>query len=130
MMDAHLMTHNSANDSGELNLLPGEYVQVKPKNELFRTLDGRQKNKGLYFDKEMVKFCGRTVRVKKRVHKIIDEKTGRMIFIKNDCLILEGVVCGSEFSEKRLMCPRGIAPFWREIWLKRAPGGATEEKNS
>ena len=128
-MDAHLMAHNSANDSGDLKLQPGEYVQIKSGNEIFRTLNGKRRNRGLYFDKEMVKFCGRTVRVKKRVDKIIDDKSGRMIFMKNDCVILEGVVCCGEYSEKRLMCPRGISPFWRGIWLKRVPG-MTEQENS
>jgi len=120
MMDAHLMTDNSGDISACLNLQPGESVQIKATNDILQTLNGRQRNRGLYFDKEMVKFCGRTVKVKKRVHKIIDDKSGRMIVMKNDCLILEGVSCCGEFSEKRLLCPRGIAPFWREIWLKRA----------
>jgi len=51
--------------------------------------------------------------------------------MKNDCIILEDVICRSECSEKRMFCPRGIFPYWREIWLRRAtgeppaPGGRT-----
>ncbi len=119
MLDSHLMGKNSGGDTQPLSLQPGEYVQIKSKYEIIRTLDKRQRHRGLYFDKEMVKYCGRTARVLKRVHKIINEGTGKLIHLKNDCVILEGVVCCGEFSEKRLFCPRGIYPFWREIWLKR-----------
>jgi hypothetical protein len=67
----------------------------------------------------MVRYCGGTYRVRSRVEKILDERTGRMMRMSNDCLILEDVICRSECSAKRLFCPRSIYPFWREIWLRR-----------
>jgi hypothetical protein len=102
-----------------LNLQPGELVRVKSHVEILKTLNTLSKNRGLYFDAEMVPFCGRTYRVLKRVGKIIDEKTGKMAKMKNESIILEGVYCQSRYSTCRMFCPRAIYPYWREIWLER-----------
>ena len=102
-----------------LDLKAGELVRIKPYAEILKTLDKNNRNRGLYFDAEMVQYCGSTFRVLKRVTRIIDEKDGRMINLPNDCVILEGAVCSGDFSAKRLFCPRSIYPYWREIWLER-----------
>ena len=102
-----------------LNLRPGEFVQVKTKEEILATLDIHNKNRGLSFDVEMVPYRGKTYRVLRRVEKIIDEKTGRMLKLPNNCVILDGVFCRGCFSENRLFCPRSIYPYWHEIWLRR-----------
>jgi hypothetical protein len=64
----------------------------------------------------MARFCGRTARVARRVDHIIDENTGRMINMRNPCIVLEGVVCEGAFN---LSCPRSITPYWREAWLEK-----------
>ncbi len=104
-----------------LGLRPGEIVRVKPLVEIRKTLDSRRRNRGLKFDMEMVRYCGRTFRVLARVEQIIDDRTGRMISLPNDCIILEGATCVGDMSvtPNRLFCPRSIYPFWREIWLER-----------
>ncbi|MGB7767968.1 MAG: hypothetical protein WBN22_03840 [Verrucomicrobiia bacterium] len=102
-----------------LNLQPGELVRVKSHEEILKTLSTINKNRGLYFDAEMVPFCGGTYRVLKRVNKILDEKTGKMTRMKNEAIILEGVFCQSRYSNCRMFCPRAIYPYWREIWLER-----------
>jgi hypothetical protein len=102
-----------------LNLQPGELVQVREKDEIMHTINANRRNRGLWFDVEMVPFCGRTFRVLRRVERIINEKSGTMIRIPNDSLILEGVTCRGCLSRNRLFCPRSIYPYWREIWLKR-----------
>jgi hypothetical protein len=99
-----------------LDLQPGELVQVKPKSEIVRTLDRNNTNRGLSFDTEMLRYCGRQARVLRRVERIIDEKTGRMLRLGGDCIILENVVCAADYNQ---YCPRGIYPYWREIWLRR-----------
>ena len=99
-----------------LNLHPGELVEVRSKEEIMATLKG-QKNRGLWFDSEMLPYCGGIYRVLRRVHKIIDETTGKMVTMKHPCIVLEGVVCKSEYHR---LCPRAIYPYWRESWLKRA----------
>jgi hypothetical protein len=115
----------SATPQGELNLKPGELVRVKPVDQILATLDTRNKNRGLLFAPEMVRFCGGTFRVLKRVHRILDERTGRMLEFSNPCIILENVYCLSEFSENRVFCPRSIYSYWREIWLERATPSVT-----
>ncbi len=104
-----------------LDLRPGEVVRVKPLVEIRNTLNRRRRNRGLRFDFEMVRYCGRTFRVLARVERIIDEATGAMLSLPNDCIILEGATCVGDLSvyPNRLFCPRSIYPFWREIWLER-----------
>ena len=103
-----------------LNLQPGEWVRVKSFEEIRDTINKANKNKGLYFDKEQVPYCGGTYRVRHRVERIIDESTGQMIEMQKPSVILEGVVCPSRFSSRsRLFCPRSIYSMWREIWLER-----------
>jgi len=60
------------------------------------------------------------------VDRIVDEKTGRMLKLPNRCVILDGVTCGGCLSSRRLFCPRGIFPYWHEVWLTRvvAPAAA------
>ena len=104
-----------------LNLIPGDLVQVKRKEEIIATLDTKGKNRGLWFDVEMTRYCGGEFKVLRRVEKIIDEKSGRLVRLPNDCVVLDGVICRASLSRERLFCPRSITPYWREIWLKRVP---------
>jgi hypothetical protein len=102
-----------------LDLQPGELVRVKPYKEILNTLNTRERNRGLYFDAEEVPYCGKTYRVLKRVTKIINERTGKMLEMKTPCIVLDSVICESRYSECRLFCPRSIYSYWREIWLER-----------
>jgi hypothetical protein len=78
-------------------------------------------NHGFLFDADTVPYCGGTHRVMKRVSRIIDEKTGAMLEMKHPCIILEDVVCQSRYSACRILGPRAIYSYWREIWLERVP---------
>ena len=99
-----------------LNLEPGELVEVRSKAEIEATLDANGALRGLRFGAEMLPYCGKRARVLARVDRIIDEKTGRMIKLR-DCIILEGVWCQGTF---RALCRRKIYTYWREAWLRRA----------
>jgi hypothetical protein len=105
--------------SASLDLQPGETVEIKTKEEIFATLDENDNTTGLRFDSEMLKYCGRRARVLRRVEKIIDEKTGRMLKIRRDTVILDGVICTGDYHRS---CPRAIYPYWREAWLRRVEG--------
>jgi hypothetical protein len=107
-----------------LNLRPGELVRVKSKDEIARTLNAEGKNKGLWFDREMLPFCGGTYRVRQRVSRFVHDHDGKMIVLKNDAITLEGVVCSGELSLQRWFCPRAIYPYWRECWLERVESAA------
>ena len=100
-----------------LGLQAGELVEVRSKDEILATLDMWNRNRGLSFDEEMVRYCGGIYRVLRRVSRIVDEKTGKMMNMKCPCIILEGVWCRSDFHR---FCPRAIYHYWRETWLKRA----------
>ena len=104
---------------GKLDLQPGEWIRVKSYDEILATCTRNRKNRGLSFDVEMVPYCGGTFQVLKRVNRIVDERTGRMLEIKTPSIILDGVVCQARYSKCRLFCPRSIYSYWREIWLER-----------
>ena len=104
-------------------------VQVRGKQEIESTLDERGPSPRLSFDREMLPYCGGTYRVQDRVKRLIDDRTGRMIEIPSDCLILQGVVCSGERSHGRWFCPREIYPYWREAWL-RPVGNSPETAES
>jgi hypothetical protein len=110
-----------------LNLRPGDMVQVRSKGEILRTIDEHRRNRGLTFDVEMFPHCGRNFRVLRRVEKIIDDRSGRMIYMRTPCLILDGVTCSGYLSRNRMFCPRGIWPYWHEVWLKRVECAASGE---
>src|SRR5215470_6209557 len=79
--------------TARLDLQPGELVTVKSYPSVLETLNDEWRNRGLYFDPEMVPFCRGSFRVLRRVERIINEKTGKMLRFKNDVIILEGVEC-------------------------------------
>jgi hypothetical protein len=47
-----------------------------------KTLDTNRSNRGMVFDTEMLPFCGKRYRVKERVNRLIDERTGAVITMK------------------------------------------------
>jgi len=113
----------SPTPAASLNLSPGEWVIVKSHEEIRRTITEANVNRGMRFDPEMVRYCGQRLRVSRRVERLIDERTGRMLPMKSPCIVLDGAVCSSEYSGRRVFCPREIQPYFREIWLDRVPAG-------
>src|SRR5262245_27529061 len=110
-----------------LNLQPGEWARVKSYKEILATLDQANRNRGMFFGPEEVPSCGRTLRVRQRVERIIEERTGRMLQLKTPAVILEGAYCQAHYCEDRKFCPRAIFTFWREAWLERvSPSGVPE----
>jgi hypothetical protein len=105
--------------SARLDLRPDERVRVRSYQDILATLNEKSHNRGMYFDAEAVVFCGGTHEVLRRVERIIDEKTGRMLNLKNDAIILKGVVCEARYAKCRRFCPRSIYAYWREVWLER-----------
>jgi hypothetical protein len=107
--------------TGSLDLQPGEWVRVKSKEEIMKTLNTELLNRGMGFDAEMSRWCGHVARVARRVDQLLDEKTGKMLHMKSPCIVLENVICQGAYNAN---CPRAITPYWREIWLERADGPA------
>lgn len=108
--------------AGKLDVQEGEMVRIKDYQEILETLDDEWKNRGLYFDAEMVPYTNGTYKVLKRVNRIIDEKTGKMLHFKSECLILDEVVCQARYAKCRKLCPRAYYMYWREIWVEKVDG--------
>lgn len=104
--------------TGHTDLQPGELVRIKSKEEILKTLNKNLLNRGLGFEEEMARYCGREARVLRRVDRCIDEKTGKLLRMKNPCIVLEDTICAGAYN---VNCPRSIYAFWREIWLERIP---------
>jgi hypothetical protein len=109
-------TDRKATPTELLGLQPGEIVRVKTKQQIEQTLNFRSKNRGLWFDREMHRFCGGEFRVKAAVRNIVDEASGRMLSMKDSCIVLEGVSATGEYLG---LCPQNELIFWREVWLER-----------
>ncbi len=109
-----------ATPTAELGLRPGELVRIRSRDEILDTLNDDLLNRGLGFEEEMARYCGRTARVRARVERCLDEKTGRLLSMKSPCIILDDLVCEGVYNAN---CPREFVPFWREIWLERVEDG-------
>jgi hypothetical protein len=108
-----------------LDLQPGELVRVRTLPEILETTDENLRNRGMGFHTEMVPFTGRAYRVLRRMERIIHEKTGKMVHLKNDAVVLEDVVCQARYINNcRRFCPRGVYLYFREIWLDRVEAAA------
>ena len=112
--------------TAHLDLQPGEWVRVRPQEEILQTLTTNGFNRGMRYDFEMSKYCGKEYRVQMRVDRLINEQTGKMLQMKTPCIQLADVYCRAECTAKRLGCPRASITYWREIWLQRIPGPSAE----
>jgi hypothetical protein len=101
---------------GVLDLQPGEIVRVKTRREIEQTLNSASKNRGLWFDREMHRFCGGEFRVAAVVRNIVDEASGKMLTMGSPCIVLEGVAATGEYLG---LCPQHELIFWHEVWLER-----------
>src|SRR6267143_3578688 len=102
--------------SARLGLRPGEYVEVRTKEEILATLASDATLDALPLMPEMLRLCGQRFQVHKRADKTcdtVDKTGGRRLY---DTVHLQGVRCdGSGHGG----CEAGCLMFWREAWLKR-----------
>ena len=98
------------------SLSVNDRIKVRPITEIALTLNKSSKNKGLWFDRDMIKHCGTTQRVLARVDKIIDDATGEMRQMKTPCIVLADVDYSGEFLHFNAQHDYF---FWREAWLER-----------
>ena len=97
-------------------LLPGDIVEVRPWSEIEASLDKNGMLESLPFMPEMMKFCGRTFRVSKRLERTCEETHGQMRRIR-DTVFLDDLRCDGAAHDH---CQKGCAFFWKEAWLKPA----------
>lgn len=102
-----------------LDLQPGELVEVKSEAEIRKTLDRTGRNRGLSFMVEMQEYCGRRLRVYKRLERMRLENTALEVRRVRNTVLLEGAVC----QGLGIGCDWSCLYFWREAWLKRVGNG-------
>jgi hypothetical protein len=112
----YAIPQQTASPHQTLDLQPGEVVRVRTKREIEPTLNAQSRNRGLWFDAEMLRFCGGEYRVLARVERLIEERTGKMLHLTSPCIILDGVAASGEYQG---FCAQNESIFWREIWLER-----------
>ena len=98
-----------------LDLKPGEWVRIKPADEIKATLCPDGRNFGLSFEPEMSRYIGGLYQVDFPVRTIILEETGRMAKL-NRTVALKGLSCKGICAKN---CPRANTLYWRESWLER-----------
>src|SRR5207249_4789374 len=100
-----------------LNLKRGDWVEVRSREEILATLDDRARLDGLPFMPEMLRFCGRCLRVASRADKTCDTIETYRSRRMRDTVHLEGAYCdGSAHAG----CQASCLTFWKEPWLKRS----------
>jgi hypothetical protein len=100
------------------HLNEGDEVLVRPVTAIANTLNRTYKNRGLWFDRDMIKHCGGRYRVLARVERIIDDATGEMRTMKTPCVLLKDCDYSGEFLHFNV---QHDPFFWREAWLERLP---------
>jgi hypothetical protein len=103
-----------AEERGQRKLKAAEWVEVRSKEEILRTLDSKGELDGMPFMPEMLQFCGKKFQVYRRSHKTCDtvypvrgRRLNRAVHLETRC---DGQAHGG--------CQAGCLIFWKEAWLK------------
>src|SRR6267143_5114480 len=107
------MTNNSS--AHPLNIIVGELVEVRSREEILSTLDQNGKLDAMPFMPEMLQYCGKRFRIFKRADKTCDNIRDWSLRRVKNAVHLAGVRCdGSSHAD----CDAGCLLFWNERWLK------------
>src|SRR4029077_18435184 len=97
-----------------MKLRAGDWVEVRSKEEILRSLDKNGRLQELPFMPQMFQYCGQQFRIFKRAHKTCDTVNpvaGRRIA---DAVHLDLRCDGKAYAG----CQPGCLIFWKEAWLK------------
>jgi hypothetical protein len=97
-------------------LQTGDWVRVRPLEDIQATLNPWKELKGCAFLPYMVDYCGTTQRVLQRVERFLDERDYKVKKAKG-VVLLEGAICKGTPVFGR--CDRCCFLFWREEWLEK-----------
>jgi hypothetical protein len=96
-------------------LRAGEWVEVRSKQEILRSLDKNGRLDGLPFMPQMFQYCGQRFRVFKRAHKTCDPVWGRGVGRRLSNGVHLDLRCdGKAYGG----CQAACLIFWKEAWLK------------
>ena len=110
-------------------LQAGDWVEIRSKEEILRTLDKGGRLENLPFMPQMFRYCGKRFRVFKRAHKTCDTisynspSPGRKIA---DGIHLDLRCDGKAYGG----CQAACLIFWKEAWLKHIDRGSANERRT
>ena len=97
----------------------GDQVVVRSSAEIRATLNDQFEHRGMGFEPDMLKHCGRRCCVQAEVKRLIDIVTGEMRTMKTPAYILRDI----HFSGERQLFNAQYEPlFWRGVWMRRDEG--------
>ncbi|HKU15978.1 MAG TPA: hypothetical protein VJQ52_16405 [Steroidobacteraceae bacterium] len=108
-----------------LNLQVGEIVRVHSAERISLTLNDKGRNRGLWFDGELLKSTNQRFKVTARVDRLIDDATGRMLDMKTPCIVLDNLYSTGEYLR---FCSQHDLAYWREAWLTRDAVSGSESQ--
>jgi hypothetical protein len=100
-----------------LDLRPGDSVRVRSASEIFSTLDAGGALDGLPFMPEMLKYCGRQLKVTRRADTTC--AGAGVVRRMRDTVHLESIRCDGSAHDG---CQAACLLFWKEAWLQRVEG--------
>ena len=107
----------------KLDLKVGDWVAVRPAEEILVTLDANARFEELPFMPQMLQHCGKKFRVRKRAHKLCDTVFGTGGRQLTDAVFLDDARCdGKTYGGCELRC----TIVWKEAWLRRADANEPE----
>lgn len=101
-------------------LRSGDWVEVRSRDEILRTLDKQGQLEALPFMPEMLRYCGQRFQVFKRAHKTCDPPSGLQSRQMAHGVHLGGVRCDGAAHGG---CQAGCLIFWKETWLRKVGDG-------
>src|SRR5262245_3267204 len=100
----------------ENKLSVGDWVEVRSKEEILRTLDRKGQLDGMPFMPEMFRYCGQRFQVYKRAHKTCDYTTPYPFRTRRlEATVHLATRCTGEAHGG---CEAGCLLYWKQAWLK------------
>src|SRR4051812_39138383 len=97
-----------------MSMKSGDWVEVRSKEEILRSLDKNGRLEGLPFMPQMFEYCGRRLKLYKRAHKTCDtvnpiagRRLANSVHLETRC---DGQAYGG--------CQAACLIFWKEAWLR------------
>jgi hypothetical protein len=97
-----------------MTLRADDWVEVRSKAEILRSLDNKGCLEGLPFMPQMFEYCGRRFKIFKRAHKTCDTVNPPGSRRINSAVHLELRCDGKAYGG----CQAACLIFWKEVWLK------------
>lgn len=101
-----------------LDLRAEEWVEVHSPEEIKCTLGEDSAFDRTIFMHGMWKYCEKKFQVLKRIEKILDHRSSKMLKLKNT-VILKGIYCEKDPTHF-MDCDQTCFYYWKEAWLKRS----------